>query len=162
MKSDYKKREYNRIYSRNYRAKYPEKVRKSLKEHYNKEYHQKWYQENKEGLKESHKEWVKENPEKIRKACRKWRKANPEKARIACRRSNKNNLERKAGRKKPEQCEICGGFGKDLNKGLCFDHNHETGKFRGWICSRCNVVLGYVEDNPKLLIKLIKYLNRKK
>src|SRR3990167_4225882 len=38
-----------------------------------------------------------------------------------------------AGRKRPEQCEICGALGI-----ICFDHDHITGKFRGWICSRCN------------------------
>lgn len=36
-----------------------------------------------------------------------------------------------AGRLKPEQCEICGMFGKNSKKGLCFDHDHNTKKFRG-------------------------------
>ena len=62
--------------------------------------------------------------------------------------------EKIAGRKKPEQCEICGAFGK-----ICFDHNHETGEFRGWICKRCNTVLGFVKDDSELLVKLSKYLN---
>ena len=43
-------------------------------------------------------------------------------------------LENIAGRKRPELCEICGKKGK-----ICFDHNHETGKFRGWICVKCNI-----------------------
>jgi len=34
---------------------------------------------------------------------------------------------------KPEQCEIC-----DRNKKLVLDHNHKTGKIRGWICINCN------------------------
>jgi hypothetical protein len=64
-------------------------------------------------------------------------------------------LERKAGRKKPEQCEICGAMGK-----ICFDHNHRTGKFRGWICHRCNVVLGFVKENTELLDSIIEYLKK--
>lgn len=62
-------------------------------------------------------------------------------------------LEKLAGKKKPENCEICGAMGR-----ICFDHNHETGKFRGWICHRCNVVLGFVKDNSELLKALSDYL----
>ncbi len=67
--------------------------------------------------------------------------------------SNLEKNERLAGRKKPKQCEICGAFGR-----ICFDHNHDTGEFRGWICHRCNVVLGFVKDNTELLKALSNYL----
>lgn len=66
--------------------------------------------------------------------------------------------EKAAGRKKPRKCEICGAFNSGLNKGLCFDHNHKTGVFRGWICGRCNMVLGMVNDSTDLLNALIEYL----
>lgn len=59
-----------------------------------------------------------------------------------------------AGRNKPKQCEICGSLGD-----ICFDHDHKTGKFRGWICRRCNLVLGLVKDNKQLLLDLKNYLN---
>lgn len=62
--------------------------------------------------------------------------------------------EHKAGRPKPEICEVCGGAGR-----ICFDHDHATGKFRGWICSHCNVTLGFARDNVEVLQKLIEYLN---
>lgn len=58
-----------------------------------------------------------------------------------------------AGRKKPQECELCGEVGR-----ICFDHNHTNEKFRGWICYRCNIVLGFVNDNVELLIKMIGYL----
>jgi len=61
--------------------------------------------------------------------------------------------EKLAGRKKPLNCEICGS-----NKKICFDHDHETGKFRGWICGRCNTALGLVDDNTEVLEKMIKYI----
>jgi len=60
-----------------------------------------------------------------------------------------------AGRPKPEQCEICGAFGK-----IYFDHDHKTGKFRGWICPRCNWILGLAKDSKDLLNMLINYLNK--
>lgn len=66
--------------------------------------------------------------------------------------------EKLAGRPKPEQCEICGAFGKDSKNGICFDHDHKNNKFRGWLCSRCNIVLGFVKDNAELLDDLSKYL----
>ncbi len=67
----------------------------------------------------------------------------------------KHRKEEVAGRKKPEQCEICGAFGK-----IEYDHCHETGKFRGWICHRCNLILGLVRDDGELLFKLSNYLKK--
>lgn len=58
-----------------------------------------------------------------------------------------------AGRKKPDSCEICGAMSV-----IHFDHDHKTGKFRGWICRRCNLVLGMVKDNQELLVDLSNYL----
>ncbi len=62
-----------------------------------------------------------------------------------------------AGRPKPSFCELC-----NLSGRICFDHDHETGKFRGWICHRCNVVLGLAVDNETLLKKMAIYLQQKK
>lgn len=72
-------------------------------------------------------------------------------------------LEKIAGRKKPEQCEICGAFSLGTKgRGICFDHDHKTGKFRGWLCHRCNTVLGFVRDDSELLINLSEYLKKSK
>ena len=67
----------------------------------------------------------------------------------------KERREKLAGRKKPKQCEVCGAFGR-----ICFDHVHDTGKFRGWICNRCNSALGFVKDSPELLRRLADYLEK--
>jgi len=64
-------------------------------------------------------------------------------------------LEKMAGRKRSEQCEICGSIGV-----MCFDHNHNTNKFRGWICKRCNLALGLVKDNIETLISMSEYLKK--
>lgn len=66
---------------------------------------------------------------------------------------HKRKMENRAGRPKPSECELCGNGGK-----ICFDHNHETGKFRGWICHRCNVILGLAKEEVIILEKLIEYL----
>ncbi len=41
-------------------------------------------------------------------------------------------------------CELCGRLPK--SKRLHADHEHYTGQFRGWICYRCNSVLGNMEQ----------------
>ena len=65
-------------------------------------------------------------------------------------------LEARAGRKKPEVCELCG----EPHKKICFDHDPVTGKFRGWLCSRCNATLGHVKESPKLLRAMIRFLEK--
>lgn len=69
-------------------------------------------------------------------------------------------LEIKAGRNKPENCEICGIHESNFSKSLHFDHNHGTGEFRGWICHSCNTALGLVNDDIEILNKLINYLSQ--
>lgn len=59
---------------------------------------------------------------------------------------------------RPDQCEICGTLAKDLKKRLSYDHDHQTGKFRGWICLMCNSALGMARDNIEILEEMIKYL----
>jgi hypothetical protein len=59
-----------------------------------------------------------------------------------------------AGRPRPDKCEIC----DELNIRIVFDHCHNKGHFRGWICDRCNRVLGLVKDRIDILNGLAKYL----
>jgi len=58
---------------------------------------------------------------------------------------------------------ICGKklvkLGRGWNDGR-IEHNHETGKFRGIVCGRCNYVLGAIEESQKLLTAMKKYLKR--
>lgn len=61
-----------------------------------------------------------------------------------------------AGRPKPKTCEICGRSDRRIH----WDHDHQTMKFRGWICSNCNVALGMVEDSTETLKKLVTYLEQ--
>jgi hypothetical protein len=51
-------------------------------------------------------------------------------------------------------CEICGAPAAGL------DHDHETGKGRGWLCSPCNSGIGQFHDNPQLLRAAAAYLER--
>lgn len=74
----------------------------------------------------------------------------------------KIDKEKKAGRKQSEKCEICGVFANELKRGLHFDHDHKTGKFRGWLCHRCNTAIGLVAENTETLSKMIEYIKNNK
>jgi hypothetical protein len=40
------------------------------------------------------------------------------------------------------------------------DHDHLTWKFRGWLCSKCNVGLGLLGDTKESVMKMLDYLLR--
>jgi hypothetical protein len=61
------------------------------------------------------------------------------------------------GRPRPDRCEVCDEV-SGRGSGVVFDHCHETGKPRGWLCGRCNIGLGMLRDSPSLLRKLAEYL----
>lgn len=101
---------------------------------------------------------------------RAWKAANPDK--VAAQRERDRNrvrdhldlkkhrldlLEQElvAGSKRPALCEVCGRSGR-----ITFDHCHQHGHFRGWLCAKCNTVLGLCDDDPNMLSKLAVYLKR--
>lgn len=56
-------------------------------------------------------------------------------------------------------CEVCGKPASENRDGVTvFDHNHETGEFRGMLCNDCNRSLGMMKDSPELLRKLANYV----
>ena len=62
-------------------------------------------------------------------------------------------VERKPTRPYPGGCEVCGS-----DYWPCRDHDHGTGKFRGWLCRDCNLVLGIIRDDVQRLRALAEYL----
>jgi 16S rRNA C967 or C1407 C5-methylase (RsmB/RsmF family) len=52
------------------------------------------------------------------------------------------------------RCAICGC---ELLKPFV-DHCHETNKVRGFLCTQCNVGLGYFRDNTDFLHSAVRYL----
>lgn len=97
--------------------------------------------------------------ERDRENARRMRAVNPEKEKERIIRFNLKKDKKKveeAGRPKPNSCEIC----KESEFRIVFDHCHASGKFRGWICDRCNRVLGIVKDSPSLLKSLSIYLEK--
>jgi hypothetical protein len=134
----------------------------------------KWNKEHPERFKQIKKEYRLRNLEIIKEKHRRWRES--PKGRIWMEKYRKEyhnrpevkkhykeymekwhikRREKIMGSPKPSICPVCkrGGIR------ICMDHNHKTGKMRGWLCDKCNVTLGRVDDSPKILLALIKYLN---
>jgi len=55
-------------------------------------------------------------------------------------------------------CRICTRHQSEFNKRLSVDHNHETGKVRGLLCSKCNQAIGLLKENINSLENAIEYL----
>lgn len=56
---------------------------------------------------------------------------------------------------------VCACCGKPPGKRrLHVDHNHQTGQIRELLCVNCNVAIGNVKEDPKLLQRLAEYLMR--
>ena len=105
----------------------------------------------------------KRHPEKWAENSRKYRQSHPER----CRRIAHRSVWRNKGLNPDEvekylsahnQCEICGK--KETRRGLSVDHCHKSGKFRGVLCSDCNMGLGFFKDEPALFDKAKIYLTR--
>ncbi len=64
------------------------------------------------------------------------------------------------------ECSICFDELPDLmqyanrRRGYAIDHNHETGKFRGILCLRCNSLLGMAKESSRILASAIGYLEK--
>lgn len=116
-------------------------------------------------------EWRRQNPEKSKAYAADYRKRHLKQVKAAYARWSKSNPDKCSAarrncvitRTEPPVCEICGlpesqkGRGGNMKR-LAVDHCHATGKFRGWLCHRCNLTIGSMHDSPELLIKAAQYL----
>jgi hypothetical protein len=57
------------------------------------------------------------------------------------------------------RCAAC-GTDEPGAKGWCIDHCHKSGRVRALLCSRCNVILGWVDEDPAVLRSLADWLER--
>lgn len=148
---------------------------------YKREWIKAWRTANPGKSKEQIQAWRAANPEAFRKSClestRRRRAADPEKSRkVSTAQSRKwraSNLEKARERSRawwrnkegvptptrdtPPTCECCGGIS---HAALCLDHCHDTGKFRGWLCMKCNTAIGKLGDTVKGVQTALDYLHR--
>lgn len=112
--------------------------------------------------------------EKRAAALKQWRAANPEKRKKQARENSRRRREADpraaaaANRKhrglpeptrtQPRYCECCASPATGRNMHL--DHCHATGRFRGWLCTNCNVGIGNLGDNLVGVQRAMLYLRR--
>jgi hypothetical protein len=60
------------------------------------------------------------------------------------------------------KCAICGTDDPQSARNNVWnvDHDHDTGEVRGLLCSPCNRGMGLLQDNPKVIEKVLQYLQR--
>lgn len=99
-----------------------------------------------------------------------WHRRNPEQSLNARMESNRRWHPRvRYGLERDEYERLLAGFGplcgicgkpetRRDRKTLCLDHDHKTDKIRGALCSKCNILLGLMDDNPELLDRAAAYL----
>tara|TARA_B100000212_G_scaffold299964_1_gene244886 strand:- start:162 stop:584 length:423 start_codon:yes stop_codon:yes gene_type:complete len=61
-------------------------------------------------------------------------------------------------------CECCNVpmiYGQKSMNSMCFDHDPVKEKFRGWICKKCNTVIGFLGDDIDGTKKLVMYLEER-
>lgn len=64
------------------------------------------------------------------------------------------------------RCQICGRTPQEANPSgryvrLTLDHDHNTGRLRGFLCGPCNTGIGFFQDDPILLETAINYLRER-
>lgn len=57
-------------------------------------------------------------------------------------------------------CDLCGIPEQTYGKSLCIDHDHITGKYRGFLCIPCNSALARLGDNIENIYKVFAYLSK--
>jgi hypothetical protein len=64
-------------------------------------------------------------------------------------------------KKQKNRCAICGKRPVGRYKELAVDHDHKTRRVRGLLCTAtCNRIIGMMKEDPKLLLKAIRYLRK--
>lgn len=92
---------------------------------------------------------------------------------IECREANKLRTRRYANHSRyagfvsydhhlEEQNGVCGICAREPRPGklLHVDHDHDTMKFRGLLCSKCNQALGVFGDNESGIKRALDYLRK--
>src|SRR6266478_5283594 len=135
---------------------------KEIKKAYNREYCKK----NKERIKFISAEWYKNNKEKVSIQNAERYKKNPNKKLERANSYYKENRVSKLCKKYNITSEIYQQLILEA-KGRCYicqkeaklnlDHNHKTGKVRKLLCRLCNLVLGMIDENPKIAINIANY-----
>ncbi len=147
------------------RAEYGREYKNAHKEE-SQEYIRKYRKENREAILENTRKYKKENREAILEVQCKTQER--DRFKLALRMSKRlskhhgwkqcNATEDQLRNSFTGFCGICGVPELECSRRLAMDHCHETGRFRGWLCGKCNQALGMFGDSEELLIDALHYV----
>lgn len=142
-----------KAYSRKWRETHPEQKRESVLR--DRKVHAERCKATAQEYRDSHRE-------QTRAQDRKWTEAHREQRQISELKRNygltTEEAEQILVKRRAGVCEICGE--NRSKRALGVDHDHTTGEVRGVLCGKCNLALGYMEDNPAWLRKLADYVEK--
>jgi len=132
------------------------------------DYRKTWKEKNPEKAIAYSRNYYTKNPERVEEGRKRWKQVNRErharnqranglKRSYRLSLSDYQNLEDMQG----GVCGIC-WHSPDDGQPLHVDHDHDTGKVRGLLCSRCNAALGLFKDSPEILVRAEDYLTGNK
>lgn len=58
------------------------------------------------------------------------------------------------------KCQICDCVFDDDKFIRCIDHDHSSGRIRGVLCSRCNLIIGICKDDSTYFMRAAQYIKR--
>ena len=121
------------------------------------------YQQNKERVKKINKAWAQANKDKVQATNKRWAEKHPEQAE----RAQRDWQLRKSFWTLAQYTEVymqqkglCAICLQPSKKRLSADHDHETNAPRELLCNHCNLLLGKMKDDPKLLESAAAYLRK--
>lgn len=59
------------------------------------------------------------------------------------------------------RCGICETEKCATGKSFAVDHDHTTGRVRGLLCKKCNLALGFLEDDTSRMQRAINYMRKR-
>lgn len=123
----------------------------------------KYGKEHQEQARLSSAKWYMSHKEKANKEASNWQRNNKDKVKAIKR---KTDLKTKYGMSVEDfdSMSASQGFACAICKiiptaTLHVDHDHQTGKVRGLLCSKCNTALGLLKDSTEFLARAITYLS---
>ena len=57
------------------------------------------------------------------------------------------------------KCAVCGDPIQRSTSSTHLDHDHETGRVRAFLCQKCNIAVGMVRENVRIVSRLAAYLS---
>ena len=154
------KREWNRNYYATHREQFRVYAQKNYKTHKER---RNYYQTHREQILAAAHKRHKEHPEKMKESKARQKAKNPQKAYMCDRKSHikldyKVTSEVAAQLAIVQQTAVCAICGENRGVGIIhIDHDHVTGELRGYLCGKCNMAFGLMEENAAWLRKMADY-----